>query len=113
MTRYVLNLADEEIMALGYALMAGVEVAARRPEDGMGPHLRSLDLKIRANAAPPAEATPEGRALLAVLLFHHGGPWTHVEQARWEALGGGPRATTRALCDLVRAVLGEPAEADR
>jgi hypothetical protein len=47
-------------------------------------------------------------ALLMVLLFHRGGPWTAADSDAWVALGGGADVTTRALCDRIRAVLALP-----
>lgn len=44
-------------------------------------------------------------ALEAVLLFHAGGPWSHEKSLRWAELTGSAEATTRTLCDAVRAAL--------
>jgi hypothetical protein len=44
-------------------------------------------------------------ALHAVLLFHGGGYWGPNEAAQWERLTGAKEATTKALCDVVRAAL--------
>ncbi len=52
-------------------------------------------------------------ALEAVVLFHSGSPWDDAKRARWDTLaeallgfaagGGHWEATTRVLCDMVRA----------
>lgn len=44
-------------------------------------------------------------ALMAVLLFHGGGEWTDAKRAEWKALTGTDEATTKTLCDTVRAAL--------
>lgn len=45
-------------------------------------------------------------ALGAVLLFHgHIGPWDEATRESWRALTGVDEATTRVLCDAVRAAL--------
>jgi hypothetical protein len=44
-------------------------------------------------------------ALEATLLFHSGGPWDAAKQARWLELTGVAEATTKALCDHLRAVV--------
>lgn len=55
---------------------------------------------------PPAPPSPTD-ALRAVLLFHRDGPWGGEEQEEWERLTGRTDATTKALCDAVRAALGD------
>lgn len=62
-----------------------------------------------AEALPELQAENERmrRALAAVLLWHKGGGWGHEERARWDALTGREETTSRALCDVVRAALGE------
>ena len=44
-------------------------------------------------------------ALMAVLLFHGGGEWTDAKRREWKALTGEDEATTKTLCDTVRAAL--------
>ncbi len=51
-----------------------------------------------------------GRALDTVLLFHSAGPWDKSRRASWKRLTGADDATTKVLCDLVRAAVGEPAK---
>jgi hypothetical protein len=60
------------------------------------------------------EAPAAADALRAVLLFHKAGPWTLAESAEWERLTGTTDATTKNLCDTVRAALGglDPLEGD-
>ena len=60
------------------------------------------------------EAPAAADALRAVLLFHGGGPWDAAKAAAWERLTGEREATTRTLCDFVRAALGglDPLEGD-
>lgn len=56
-----------------------------------------------ANAPKP----PTMRAALeAVLMFHAGGPWGAGRAAQWRGLTGIADATSRDLCDAVRAALG-------
>lgn len=45
-------------------------------------------------------------ALRAVLLFHDGGPWTEAKKKEWRRITGGDVATTAALCDHVRWIVG-------
>ncbi len=44
-------------------------------------------------------------ALQAVLVFHHDGYWDAAHCAKWERLTGSTEATTKALCDIVRAAI--------
>ena len=47
------------------------------------------------------------KALQAVLLFHGGDEWNDAVRNRWVELVGKDReATTKGLCDCVRAALG-------
>lgn len=46
-----------------------------------------------------------GGALRLALLFHAGGPWGDAAQAEWWRLSGSTEATTRVLCDHIRAAL--------
>ncbi len=46
-------------------------------------------------------------ALEAVLLFHAGGPWDGASAQRWRDLTGGDNASTKGLCDVVRAALAK------
>lgn len=52
------------------------------------------------------------RACLATLLFHEGGEWDRERQRVWLAMTGHEEATTRILCETVRAALAlaEPDE---
>jgi hypothetical protein len=57
-------------------------------------------------------------ALRAVLLFHGASQWTPDVCSDWKELTGTDEATTRTLCDTVRAALGkleirEPSSARR
>lgn len=47
------------------------------------------------------------RACRATLMFHRGGAWC---REKWNKLTGQDEATTKSLCDFVRAALAEPAE---
>lgn len=73
------------------------------------------DIPSTANAAQ--QALKMEAALRLVLLFHSPEPWTSSRQLAWtnaqvEAGVEFPRdeATTRVLCDTIRAVLGESEE---
>lgn len=44
-------------------------------------------------------------ALMAVLLFHGGGEWDEEKRNLWRTLTGTDEATTKNLCDTVRAAL--------
>lgn len=46
-------------------------------------------------------------ALMLVLLFYSTGPWTDAAKAEWLKITGTREATTKVLCDHVRAVLAE------
>lgn len=61
----------------------------------------------RANARLIAAAPDMYEALQATLLFHSASPWDCEKQNRWRELTGKDEATTRALCDLVRAALAK------
>lgn len=41
-------------------------------------------------------------AMRAVLMFHQGGPW---DQKKWKEIAGDTPATTKGVCDLIRACL--------
>lgn len=45
------------------------------------------------------------RACEATLLFHRGGEWTDDDRLNWVSYTGMPFATTRVLCDTVRAAV--------
>ena len=68
--------------------------------------------EVLANANLMAAAPSMEDALKAVLLFHSGGEWDSLRRAEWAALTGSSEATTKVLCDTVRAALakagGEP-----
>jgi hypothetical protein len=57
------------------------------------------------NARLIAAAPEMAEALDLVLLFHSGGGWTSESQKRWMTLTGSGDATTRVMCDAVRAAL--------
>lgn len=57
------------------------------------------------NRPPPNMA----EALHAVLLFHSGDRWDTEKNARWLLLTGSEEATTKVLCDTVRAALADAA----
>ena len=46
-------------------------------------------------------------ALRMVLLYHSGSPWDAEKQRRWQRWTGRDEATTRALCDQIRALLAK------
>jgi hypothetical protein len=52
-------------------------------------------------------------ALELVLLFHASGPWLDEHSARWHSITGDSKtgATPKTLCDHIRKVLAESAEA--
>lgn len=45
------------------------------------------------------------KALRAVLLFHGAGPWDAEKRIEWSNLTGETEATTKILCNVVRAAL--------
>lgn len=65
----------------------------------------------RPRTSPLGEADPLLQqlnmlsALEAVLLFHSGGDWDEKKRSKWKSLTGKDEATTKVLCDLVRAAL--------
>ena len=48
-------------------------------------------------------------ALEAVLLYHCGGAWDEAKKHRWWSITHQQDATTKTLCDHIRAVLAEVA----
>lgn len=50
-------------------------------------------------------------ALRLPLLFHHGGPWTPEDRAEWIRITGVDEATTKVMCDHIRATLAASEEA--
>jgi hypothetical protein len=60
-----------------------------------------------ANAKLCAAAPDLLAACEAMLLFHDAAPWLPDRQAAWERLTGQEHATTRALCDFVRAAIAK------
>jgi hypothetical protein len=50
-------------------------------------------------------STVLGDALRLVLLFHAGGPWDAERQREWLRITGTTEATTKVLCDHIRAAL--------
>jgi hypothetical protein len=48
-------------------------------------------------------------ALRLPLLFHGGGDWTEERRAEWKALTGSDEATTKVMCDTIRAALARVA----
>jgi hypothetical protein len=56
-------------------------------------------------------------AVTAALLFHSDSPWTPEKRTDWRELTGSDEATTKVLCDTLRAAqaaaLGHPTEDDR
>jgi hypothetical protein len=57
--------------------------------------------------------TDAERLARAVLLFHRGGPWTAEDRAAWRSLTDSDEATTRALCDVARGIIGAPSSRRR
>jgi hypothetical protein len=51
-------------------------------------------------------------ALRAVLMFHEGGEWSADRRAEWKRITGSDEATTKVLCDHVRAALVLASEGD-
>ena len=60
-----------------------------------------------------AEEIARLRALLEAVLLFYGAEWTPAEVARWESITGSPEASTRVLCDAIRAVLASSDKEDR
>jgi hypothetical protein len=56
---------------------------------------------------PPVRMTPTKKLAHAVLLFHRGGEWTDQDRALWQQYTGTNEATTKALCDFARSLLGD------
>lgn len=48
-------------------------------------------------------------AIKLVLLFHSGSPWDDAKRAEWLRITGTTEASTKVLCDHLRAVLAENA----
>ena len=46
-------------------------------------------------------------AIKLALLFHSGSPWDDGKRAEWLRITGTTEATTKVLCDHLRAVLAE------
>ena len=51
-------------------------------------------------------------ALRAVLMFHDGTTWDAERRAEWKRITGSDEATTKVLCDHVRAALAFASEGD-
>lgn len=62
------------------------------------------DAKIMALFAEKADLLA---ACEAALLFHSGGPWDEEKSAEWLRLTGTPDASTRNLCDCIRAAVAK------
>ena len=61
------------------------------------------EITLRYNAHEKREA-----ALKAVLLFHSGVPWDYKAKIEWSKLvGPDNEATTKGMCDNIRAALAE------
>ena len=43
----------------------------------------------------------------AVLMFYRAGQWTRDDGIAWKKLVGADEATTKVLCDFVRAAIGD------
>ena len=61
--------------------------------------------EVEANARLIAAAPEMKEALGLVLRFHAGGLWTPENAEEWERITGSRDATTKAMCDHIRAVL--------
>jgi hypothetical protein len=60
-----------------------------------------------------SQAAEYETALRAVLLFHSGCAWTPDVRSEWKELTGFDEASTKTLCDTVRAALaGSPSRPD-
>lgn len=46
-------------------------------------------------------------ALELPLLFHAGGPWSDEKTTRWEEITGKDEATTKVMCDHIRAIVAK------
>jgi hypothetical protein len=56
-------------------------------------------------AAEPPQAATLLEACRATLLFHADGPWDEAKQGEWFNITQHPEATSRILCDTVRAAI--------
>ena len=70
--------------------------------------IKALVDKMRASpfSFEAGEHIAMADALEATLLFHSSSPWDESKSKRWVELTGVDVATTRNLCDFIRAVLG-------
>mgnify|MGYP001620023852 FL=1 len=56
-------------------------------------------------------AAPEMKDALALpLLFHAGGEWSGAKRATWKRVTGTDEATTKVMCDTIRAALRKATE---
>jgi hypothetical protein len=98
--------------------MTQYESAAREIEDWLSDASRKIMRELFGNNKDKAAEiglrdvieeivdarTEQLRGLLeAVLLFHSVGPWDEDKSGRWKLITGNDEATTRALCDTIRA----------
>ena len=57
-----------------------------------------------AYCLPLAQTAPMLLAALELpLMFYAAGPWTDVERQRWKEITGTEEATTKTMCDAIRA----------
>ncbi len=63
---------------------------------------------VTLQKCPLCEAAPElYEACKAVLMFHRGGPWEDNDAEEWKRLTGQEDATTKVLCNTVRAAIAK------
>ena len=67
----------------------------------------AMPIDRNANARLIAAAPELLAALEAVLLFYRGDWWDEGERQEWSRLAGTQEATTKVLCDVVRAALAK------
>jgi hypothetical protein len=93
------------LSADGKTMVCELGEPAETPDLAVG---RPMPMGERLATAALIAAAPELLAFVeATLLFHSGGDWDDTKRRRWVELTGSDDATTKALCDLGRAVIGE------
>lgn len=68
---------------------------------------------IAGKRAREPEAATLLNACRAVLLFHRGGEWTAEDRTLWHAITECEEATTKVLCDTVRAAVARAEKATK
>lgn len=68
---------------------------------------KNLDVELDLNTHLVGRIDQLRTALRAALLFHSGGEWDDAKRQQWQELTGSTEATTKVLCNTVRAALGD------